>query len=94
VDTRGGMSSATAVFQTRGPTPSGIPTEVIIGLFALEAEQIWSDWNLLIWSIIKRRAVSKLVRSSNGTQRQANAVFCAGCYRRCTIEGFNGAATH
>jgi hypothetical protein len=35
----------------------GISTEVIIGLFAREAEQIWSDWNLLIRNIIKRQGL-------------------------------------
>jgi hypothetical protein len=49
------MSSAIAVFRMCGWRPSGISTEVIIGLFAREAEQIWSDWNLLIRNIIERR---------------------------------------
>jgi tRNA(adenine34) deaminase len=37
------------------PEAFGHPTEVIVGLLAQEAEQVWRDWNPLIWTIIKRR---------------------------------------
>jgi hypothetical protein len=75
--------------------PSGVSTEVIIGLFAREAELIWSDLNLVIWNIIKRRACFE---AGPLQQRHAPSVkrclFFAGCYRRCTIGAFNGPATH
>jgi tRNA(adenine34) deaminase len=37
------------------PEAFGSPTEVVVGLLAEEAEQVWRDWNPLIWGIIKRR---------------------------------------
>jgi len=37
------------------PEAFGQPTEVILGLLAQEAEQVWRDWNPLIWAIIRRR---------------------------------------
>jgi tRNA(adenine34) deaminase len=37
------------------PEAFGQPAEVIVGLLAQEAEQVWRNWNPLIWSIIKRR---------------------------------------
>jgi tRNA(adenine34) deaminase len=37
------------------PEAFGQPAEVIVGLLAQEAEQVWRSWNPLIWSIIKRR---------------------------------------
>ena len=67
--------------------PSGISTEVIIGLFAREAELIWSDWNLLIWNIIERRACFE---AGPLQQRHAPSVkrclFFAGCYRRAQLD--------
>jgi hypothetical protein len=68
------MSSAIAVFRMGGWRPSGISTEVIIGLFAREAEQIWSDWNLLIRNIIKRRG-----RFEAGPLRQWHAPSVKRC---------------
>jgi hypothetical protein len=65
------MSSAIAVFRMCGWRPSGISTEVIIGLFAREAEQIWSDWNLLIRISLSGGAVSRPVRSGNGPRCQS-----------------------
>jgi tRNA(adenine34) deaminase len=37
------------------PESFGQPIEVIAGLLAEEAEQVWRAWNPLIWSVIKRR---------------------------------------
>jgi tRNA(adenine34) deaminase len=31
------------------------PPEVVAGLLEAEAEQVWRDWNPLIWTVIKRR---------------------------------------
>jgi len=37
------------------PEAFGRPIEVIAGLLAEEAEQVWQMWNPLIWNVIKRR---------------------------------------
>jgi tRNA(adenine34) deaminase len=37
------------------PEAFGRPAEVIVGLLAQEAEQVWREWNPLIWSVIKLR---------------------------------------
>ena len=37
------------------PEAFGHPTEVIVGLLAQDAEQVWRKWNPLVWNIIKRR---------------------------------------
>jgi tRNA(adenine34) deaminase len=37
------------------PEAFGQPIEVVAGLLADEAEQVWRAWNPLIWSVIKRR---------------------------------------
>jgi tRNA(adenine34) deaminase len=37
------------------PEAFGRPTEVIAGLLAKEAAQVWSEWNPLIWKIIRDR---------------------------------------
>jgi tRNA(adenine34) deaminase len=37
------------------PEAFGQPTDVIVGLLAEEAEQVWRSWNPLVWGIIKRR---------------------------------------
>jgi tRNA(adenine34) deaminase len=37
------------------PEAFGYPVEVVVGLLAEEAEQVWRSWNPLIWSIIKQR---------------------------------------
>ena len=37
------------------PEAFGRPTEIIVGLLAEEAAQVWRDWNPLIWKIIRDR---------------------------------------
>jgi tRNA(adenine34) deaminase len=37
------------------PEGFGRPVEVIVGLLAQEAEQVWQQWNPIVWSVIKRR---------------------------------------
>jgi tRNA(adenine34) deaminase len=37
------------------PEAFGQPADVIVGLLAEEAEQVWRGWNPLVWGIIKRR---------------------------------------